>query len=106
VGCLFIEWVNCRGRGGSWLTCNCAFCLFDLPKKNAPDHASTFFIQAEVRAFFHYLQGVAKLSQKGGIVLVVHLARILSHAGGSHICRQGLGALRSLSIPQKRLRHR
>ena len=51
-----------------------AFCLRDLPKKNAPDLARTFFVQTEVRALFQHVQSVSKVRQKGRMGSDVHLA--------------------------------
>jgi hypothetical protein len=59
-----------------WLARNCAFCLCDLPEKNAPDLARAFFVQTEVRALFQHTQRVSKFhKQKGGVESVVHLAK-------------------------------
>lgn len=83
MGSLFSEHVRFHERGGSWLTCDRAFCLRDLPKKNALNHARAFFTETEVRAFFQHVQGDAEIHQKGGSGLVVNLAKILSHPCGT-----------------------
>jgi len=79
---LFDEHFALRGRDGIWRACKCAFCLCDLLKKNAPDPARSFFVQAEVRALIQDIKGVSKFHQKGGIWSVVHLATIVSHPLG------------------------
>jgi len=78
---LFGEHFALRWRG-NWPGSKCAFCLSDLLKKNTPDPARAFFVQAEVRTLFQHIKGVSKFHQKGGIWSVVHLARIISHPVG------------------------
>ncbi len=54
--------------------CKSALHLCDLLKKNSPDPACAFFVQAKMRAFFNYSKGVSKFRQKSRIAVGVHLA--------------------------------